>query len=135
VGIQIGGKQILNDEHQRPDITSTIIKPYSSRMKANVWMGSNGGTGLQVLNGELKFAQAHLTVTGPTKGVGVDILPNYHPNNPGSDRVVWHNQFSEFFDTPTGEDVDPRGFMLVTSGIGTPISPSNVKTDIEHKTF
>ena len=134
VGIQIGGTHDTpNGPNDIPDVDSTLIKPYSARIKANVWLGSNGGTGLKVCpNGELKYAQAHLTVTGLSDGTGIHI--EHDPQNSISkqDRVVWHNQFSEF---DVSDDVTKKGFMLVTSGIDKPIIPSGVIADIEHKTF
>jgi hypothetical protein len=132
VGIQIGGTQITNDPNNRPDVTTTTIKPYSSRIKANVWVGSNGGTGLKVINGELKHALTHLTVTGPSSGIGVDLQGVINGNSNNPDRVVWYNQFSKF---DMSDNVTKRGFMLVTSGIGTPINPSSALTDISTKTF
>jgi len=69
VGIQVGGIQMPGDVN-----TPINIKPYSSRIKANVWLGENyGGTGLKILNGEIKFAQAHLTVMGKSNGTGIGI--------------------------------------------------------------
>ncbi|MCL5876981.1 MAG: hypothetical protein M1540_04120 [Candidatus Bathyarchaeota archaeon] len=125
VGIQIGGIQISNDPY-RNDVTSTTIKPYSSRIKANIWMGSQGGTGLRVLNGEVKFVQAHLTVSGPSSGIGVDVSTN---------KAIWFNQFSTFSGSPPNDSVTEKGFMLATTGIGTPITPSNAETDILTKSF
>lgn len=112
VGIQVGD-----------DTGAHFIKPYSSRMKANVRMGGNG-TGLKVKNGEITFAQAHLTVVGTPNGngVGVDV---------SNDSSIWHNQFSEF---NLLDSVTKKGFMLVTSGIGTPIN-STKTLDIITKTF
>jgi hypothetical protein len=99
VGIQIGGIQTTNDPYGRNDVLTTTIKPYSSRIKANVWMGDQGGTGLKIINGEVLFAQAHLTVTGPPNGIGVDIQ-NHPVTNSRQDRVVWYNQFSKFAGSP-----------------------------------
>lgn len=145
VGIQIGGIQITNDPETNDAFTgsfmengntvtyNTIIKPYSSRIFAIVRLGSNGGTGLKIINGELKHAQAHLTVTGPSNGVGVDIQ-NHPVTNLKQDKVIWYNQFSEFNSSDT---VTKKGFMLVTSGIDVSnrIKPSGILTDIETKTL
>jgi hypothetical protein len=62
VGIQIG---TLNN--------STTAQPYSSRIKANVLLQSAGGTGIKLVNGELKFGLINIAVKGPTNGKGVDI--------------------------------------------------------------
>jgi hypothetical protein len=134
VGIQIGGIQTTNDPNGRDDVLTTTIKPYSSRIKANVWMGNQGGTGLKIINGELLFAQAHLTVTGPPNGVGIDIQ-NHPITNTQQDRVVWYNQFSKFTGPPGNDTATQKGFMLTTSGINTPINPPNILTDIQTKTF
>ncbi len=140
VGIQIGGIQTTNDP-LRNDVDTTLIKPYSSRIRANVWMKSNGGTGLRVMkNGELRYAQAHLTVTGPSNGIGIQIDDAPNPGD-RRDRVVWHNQFSTFTGTYPNDTATKKGLMLVTSGINNPILPESdsyadaVVTDIIHKTF
>jgi len=81
-------------------------------------LDNNGGTGLKVLNGEVKFAQSHLTVIGSSSGNGVGI---------DMDRRIWQNQFSII----NGNTATKKGFMLVTSGINTPINPNIAITDIQ----
>jgi hypothetical protein len=101
-----------------------LIKPYSSYLKASIKLGSAGGTGLKVLNGEFKFGLGHLTVMGPSSGIGVFVDSN------SSVRRIWRNQFSEYTSIQGQEIAIIGGFMLVTSGISTPIQPSTAITDI-----
>jgi len=132
VGIQVGGTQMSGD------VNNKLILPYSSRIRANVWMSASDGVGLKVINGRLSYAQAHLTVhkTGVIGGIGVDL----QQVNTGvvADKPIWQNQFSKMDDSLfDGELVnDTRGFMLVTSNVLEPIrNPANFKTDIKTKTF
>jgi len=122
VGIQIG-----NDDG------TYLIKPYSSRIKANVWMGSAGGTGLKIINGELKYGLINLAVQGPSNGIGVDLQ-----EDPIKNKVIYYNQFSTF---DGSDNVTKSGFLLATNGISyTPpndrrILPNNAITDILKKSW
>jgi hypothetical protein len=149
VGIQVGD-----------DLSSYFVKPYSSRIKANVWLGSSGGTGLKVTKGELRFGllkassfdvmffkglkvtkgelrfgQSHLIVTRESagSGTGIDISSATTTSEDGC--IIWRNQFSTF----NGDNLLLPGFMLVTSNISTPINPSNAvlngKADVLLKSF
>lgn len=126
IGIQIGGIQISNDPYKN-DVTTTVIKPYSSRIKANIWMDSAGGTGIKIINGEIKFAQSNISIQGPSNGIGVDLR-----DATTQDRAIWYNQFSKFTGTPPNDFIynNQRGFMLATAGISNPILPSGAITDI-----
>jgi hypothetical protein len=77
VGIQIG------------DGTS-LVKPYSSFIKANVWIQSAGGTGMKLNNAELRYGLINFAVQGPSNGNGVDITGN-------ADDCISGSQFSHFF--------------------------------------
>lgn len=70
VGIQIGDGNQLK------------IKPYSSYIKANVWMQSSGGTGMKLDNGELQYGLISLAVEGPSSGYGIK----------GTNAVIANNQ-------------------------------------------
>jgi hypothetical protein len=142
VGIQIGGKQItnktyplLNDSDAIVQLASgnylSFVDPYSSHLKATVRLGSQGGTGLKVLNGFLHFAQAHLTVIGDSNGSGKGIdLHEAHtikstiksvfgssiyPPEGLFDAFIFYSQFSKI--NSSNVLVSPGGFMLVTSNI------------------
>lgn len=126
VGIQVGD-----------DAGLKFIKPYSSRIRASVLLGSNGGTGLKVTNGELQFGQSHLTVTRQDSGSGTGIDISMAISKLPSQGIIWRNQFSTF-NSGNGNLVS-AGFMLVTSNISTPINPSNAvangKADVLLKSF
>ena len=172
VGIQVGGIQITTDPDPNgvdtyttdikpcddaivlpsTNLYATGITPYSSHFRVRVRLGSAGGAGLRILNGKLYWAQAHLTVIkedGSPGGIGIDI-----PNHPvkvdkdrqpeRQDRVVWENQFSDFYMVDELEDgvITPKkyaslkGFMLVVgSNIATPISPLGIVADVQVKTL
>lgn len=49
------GGRLDNVAYCADDVVDTRIAPYSSRIRANVWLGSNGGTGLKILNGNLGY--------------------------------------------------------------------------------
>jgi parallel beta-helix repeat protein len=123
VGIQIG------------DGTS-LVKPYSSFIKANVWIQSAGGTGMKLNNAELRYGLINFAVQGPSNGIGVDLQ-----SNPTRDRAIWYNQFSTFTGSPPNDTVDKKGFLLATGGISyTPpddrrILPNNALTDILTKSW
>ncbi len=122
IGIQIGN-----------GVGSFNVKPYSSSIKANVWIDTAGGTGLKVMNGELQYGLMSLAVQGPLNGIGIDLRDNGEIN-----KSIYHNQFSGF----DGDDnVIKRGFMLTTAGINySPpddrrILPNNAVTDILTKSY
>jgi hypothetical protein len=139
VGIQVGGTRLSGD------VTNTRVAPYSGRIRANVRLGTNGGTGLKILNGELGYVQAHLTVHNvhnSPNGVGID-LQGFDPTTlqkykPAFDyRPVWQNQFTKI----VNNNVVNKGFMLVTSNITlanairlpkNTSKPSFSETDIAH---
>jgi len=140
VGIQVGGKRIITDPDGIHDTENTLISPYSSRIRANVWLGSGGGAGLKMLNGRLYYGQAHLTVHNAhnsANGIGIDLqnVSALVDNN----RPIWQNQFSEFSGNHPNDSVVEEGFMLVTSGISDPTKvirkPTHIKTDVKTKTF
>jgi len=116
VGIQVGD-----------DAGLEFVKLYSARIKARVLLGSNGGTGLKVTNGELQFGLSHLTVTRQVFGSGTGIDLSSATTASGDGHILWRNQFSTY----NGTSLVSSGFMLVTSNIITPINPSNaVSADI-----
>jgi hypothetical protein len=121
VGIQIGNST---------NISATHIKPYGAFIKANIWLGSAGGTGLKILNGELKNGLINLSVQGPSNGIGVDI------DNQTSYRSIYHNQLSTF---NANDNVINPGFLLSTGGLSNPvfpaIDPNNPNCDIKVKSF
>jgi len=120
--------------------------PYSSHIKANVWLGPNSGTELKLENGNLSYGQIHLTVHNnynSPNAIGIDLQgfkkelysPTYNTQYPqpnGVYRPIWENQYYE--------DIVKKGFMLVTSNI-TPTNTIrmplniNMETDIITKTF
>jgi hypothetical protein len=159
VGIQVGGKRIINDPDGKQDVITTVISPYSSRIRANVWLGTGGGTGLKIINGMLWYGQSHLTVHNvhnSANGIGIDLRDFTTPPPPpppeqdtyrtyntsypnGVYRPIWENQFSTFNGVKPNNAVSNEGFMLVTSNIGstnTVRKPPNVdmETDIITKT-
>jgi hypothetical protein len=99
VGIQIGTTD-----------SSVPIKPYSSFIKANVWMGGAGGTGMQINKGELTYSLVNLEVEGPSNGVGVRITES------AENRCVYYNQFSSF-DSQSPYNPIKRGFLLTCGGL------------------
>ncbi len=107
VGIQIGGVEPGSYLEPNYDVTSTVIKPYCSHIRANIWMQSAGGTGLKILNGKLQNSLINLAVQGPSNGngTGIDIQNAYS---------IYHNQFSTFDET---DAVISKGFLLATGGI------------------
>lgn len=115
VGIQIGNTN---------DTNATKIKPYSSHIKANVWMDSAGGTGLKIMNGELQYGLVNLAVQGPSNGYGIDIT--------NSSAVIANNQR---FKKSNGEFT--KGVFLACAGISQDNrvhNPAGVDTtDIEIK--
>lgn len=72
VGIQVGDG-------------TNLVKPYSSSIKATVKLQSAGGTGLKVINGELKYGLNNLAVKGSGAGKAVDLT------NAGNE-LVYKNQ-------------------------------------------
>jgi len=150
VGIQIGGVRLSGD------VDTTLIMPYSSRIRANVWLGYNGGTGLKLINGTLGYVQAHLTVHKNELipiGTGIDLhsfkpSANYNPVNVEDInrvfdvyRPVWDNQ--RLTVNSNGTVIGDKGFVLVTSNIVELIrEPSHIggrqvklETDIQTTTF
>jgi hypothetical protein len=121
VGIQIG-----EDNNYR-------VKPYSSRIKANIWMGSAGGTGLKIINlGELKYGLINLAVHGQSSGTGIKLEGAAANKATG----IWDNQFTTY---DQGK-VDIAGFWLSTTGVITPIDPApedpdDPETDVENKNY
>jgi hypothetical protein len=63
VGVQIG-----DDINQ-----NRTIDPYSAFIRANVWLQSAGGKGLQIKNGTLQYGLINLSVQGPSNGSGIGI--------------------------------------------------------------
>ena len=143
VGIQIGGKQIVNNPNPLLNDLDTVktlnsikcpvfMDPYSSFIRVRVRLGSQGGTGLKVINGFLHFAQAHLTVIGHVNGSGVGIdlreAHNYKTILEGQSTIfnklyppkyienmfVFYSQFTKL---ASNGAVSFGGFMLVTSNI------------------
>lgn len=64
------------------DGNSLKIKPYSSYIKANVWMQSAGGAGMELDSGELQFGLINFAVSGPSNGYGIK----------GTNAVIANNQ-------------------------------------------
>ena len=113
VGIQIGDNQ-FNGTQVDADLYSLFIK-------ANVWIGSEGGTGLKIMNGEVRYSLVNLTVTGPSNGIRVDL------SNEKTNRSIYHNQFSTFdnSDPNHADKVVNPGFMLSTGGINNTVLPTS----------
>ncbi len=65
VGIQVGDPNETDNTH--------IIDPYSAYIRANVWMQSAGGMGLQINRGNLQYGLINLAVEGPSNGVGINV--------------------------------------------------------------
>ena len=141
VGIQIGGKQILNNPSSGNDSDTTVpfggsecpvfVDAYSSHLRAVVRLGNLGGCGLKVINGYLHFVQAHLTVIGHNNvsDVGIDLQEahgykdylvtnsyNYPPAGIFG-AFVFYSQFSQIDNSNTL--TSPGGFMLVTSNVSS----------------
>ena len=139
VGIQIGGKQIVNNSDPKDnDSDEKVIAPfgdcpvfvdaYSSHLRVVVRLGNLGGCGLSVINGFLHFAQAHLTVIGhnnPTD-IGIDLQEAHkykaytdsagvgYPTA-GIDYVfIFYSQFSQNAIVSNKLVAVEKGFMLVT---------------------
>jgi len=105
--------------------------PYNARIRANVWLGNAGGTGLRIArNGQLFYGQFHLTVTMETigSGIGIGIQGSSSNRIIGRDQAIWKNQFSTFSGNPL--TVDKGGFMLITSNITTHQSTTKPLTPI-----
>jgi len=167
VGIQVGGIKTVNDPDGLNDKTDmftyidsngdnkelpNIIGPYSSRIRANVWLGASGGAGLKLINGNLSYGQSHLTVHNnynSPNAIGIDLQefkkelysPTYNTKYPnGVYRPIWENQFSTYTGVYPNNSVFNGGFMLVTSNITStnavrkPLNV-NVETDVITKVF
>jgi hypothetical protein len=74
VGIQIGNNQFAPGHETQPGSTDKVTaKPYFSFIKTNVWLGSSGGCGVRLVNGELKHCLINIGVQGDGTGIGLDI--------------------------------------------------------------
>lgn len=87
VGIQVGNTT---------DTSVAIAHPYSSFMRAHVWIQSAGGTGLRLRRGEIKYGLTSLTVNGPSNGYGADLSAG------NANDCITGNQISGFYLTCAG---------------------------------
>jgi hypothetical protein len=108
VGIQIG--------EDNPTANRSILKPYSSFIKANVWLHTDGQEGMRINKAEIKDSLVNLEVEGPANGIGV------HLTGAAADRAVYYNQFSTITGYIPNEQVVKRGFLLTTGGISSAIN-------------
>jgi hypothetical protein len=113
VGIQIGNPT-----------SGKLVKSYSSFIKANVWLQTNGGTGMDVY-GELRHSFVNFEVEKTSEGAagtGVNI------SNPYYDRAVWFNQGSTFSGTYPNDTVDAKGFMLACGNLSNYVTYASGKS-------
>ncbi len=119
VGIQVGdGYYAHGGSGTWPNGRPLNAAPYNSFIKANIWLGSAGGTGLKILNGELKYGLINLAVQGSGSGTGIDLSQaSGDPNSPYYETPIEKNQTAN-------PATNIKGFLLYAEGLATPINNS-----------
>lgn len=119
---------ILVGDGQDPEegATATNADPYNSFIKANIWLGSSGGCGLRLLNGELKYDLVNIGVQGSGTGIGIDL------SNATADASQGQSPIEKNIHSNTGNPTtDIKGFLFYADGLAQSIkNTKNYTTDI-----
>jgi len=119
VGIKVGDDPAAS--------ASKVAKPYFSFIKANVWLGSVGGCGVKLVNGELKHCLVNIGVHGHGTGIGLDL--STATANPLAGQTPIEKNQRDY----NGTNI--KGFLLYTKNVATPFNDPYGDTDVQQRSI